>query len=185
MTKFCIETYINNLPENTEIINVNNKQIKFLPDLTRFTNLEALYCDNNQLLTIPSLNANLCELICSYNQLTTLPTLNENLQILCCNNNQLTNLPSLNKNLKTFWYDNNPIYEIINSHKFVIIKKKINILHTFCHLYYCLKFKKQFRDLLWKKIREPKIIQKYHPSYLLKFLKDDNEDIDMVLNNWL
>jgi hypothetical protein len=37
--------------------------------------------------------------------------------------------------------------------------------------------------LLWK-IREPKIMQKYHPSYLDEFLKDENIDIDMVLDNW-
>ena len=42
MTEFCIETYINNLPENTEIINVNGRQLNYLPDLTRFTNLQIL-----------------------------------------------------------------------------------------------------------------------------------------------
>ena len=61
----------------------------------------------------------------------------------------------------------------------------MQILYKFCHLYYCLKFKKQFRDLLWKKIREPKIIQNYHPIYLNNILTDENIDIDMVLNNWI
>jgi hypothetical protein len=98
-------------------------------------------------------------------------------------------LPTLNKNLRLLLtYDYNPIYEIIDSHNLFIINKKIQILHKFCYLYYCLKFKTQFRDFLWKKIREPKIIQNYHPSYLNKLLIDDaegTEDLDMVLNSWL
>ena len=86
------------------------------------------------------------------------------------------------------YYYNNPIYEIIDSNNLFIINNKLQILHKFCNLYYCLKFKTQFRDLLWKNIREPKIMKKYHPSYLNKLLIDDVEgtkDIDIVLNSWL
>jgi hypothetical protein len=102
----------------------------------------------------------------------------------------VASLPTLNINLQELYYNNNPIYEIIDSNNLFIIKQKLKILHTFCHLYYCLKFKTQFRDFLWKKIREPKIIQKYHPSYLNKLLIDDAEgtedlDINMVLNSWI
>jgi uncharacterized protein with von Willebrand factor type A (vWA) domain len=64
-----------------------------------------------------------------------------------------------------------------------IIVKKLKILYNFRNLYYCLKFKQHFRHLLWK-IREPKIIKKYHPSYLIKFLTDENIDMDVVLDNW-
>ena len=74
MTDFCIETYIINLPENTEIINVNCKKLNYLPDLKRFKNLQILNCSNNKL--------------------TLLPKLNEKLQTLHCHNNQLTELPS-------------------------------------------------------------------------------------------
>ena len=106
-----IETYINNLEENTHTINVlrvSSCSLNYLPEVTRFKHLWILNCSNNQ-------------------------------------------------------------------------------LHTFCHLYYCLKFKTQFRDLLWKKIREAKIIQNYHPSYLKQLLTDENEnvDINMVLNSWV
>jgi hypothetical protein len=185
MTEFCIETYINNLPENTEIINITSKQIKYLPDVSRFKYLRSLNCSNNQLVALPTLNENLRELYCNNNQLVVLPTLNKHLQLLNCANNQLVTLPTLNENLQELYYDNNPIYEIIDSNNLFIINKKLKILHKFCYLYYCLKFKTQFRDFLWKKIREPKIIQKYHPSYFDEFLKDDNDNLDMVLDNWL
>ena len=92
MTEFCIETYINNLPENTEIINVNGRQLNYLPDLTRFTNLQILYCYNNHLTELPTLNENLQELYCYNNHLTELPTLNEKLKKLFCHNNQLISI---------------------------------------------------------------------------------------------
>ena len=119
-----------------------------------------------------------------------LPPLNESLQRLHCYNNQLVILPTLNANLEELHYNNNPIYEIIDSNDLFIINTKLQILHKFCYLYYCLKFKTQFRNLLWQKIREPKIMKNYHPSYLNKLLIDDNEgtedlDIDMVLNSWV
>jgi Leucine-rich repeat (LRR) protein len=114
-----------------------------------------------------------------------LPTLNENLHTLGCSNNQLRTLPTLTENLEELYFHTNPIYKIIYSNNLFIIKQNLKILHEFCHLYYCLKFKKQFRDLLWKKIREPKIIQNYHPSYLEELLTDENVDIDVVLNSWL
>ena len=162
-----IETYLNSLSEDILTLNIECKGITSLPDLTRFKNLKELYCYNNQL--------------------TQLPPLNESLQRLHCYNNQLVILPTLNANLQHLYYNNNLIYEIIDSNDLFIINKKLQILHKFCYLYYCLKFKTQFRDLLWKKIREPKIMKNYHPSYLNKLLIDGTEDldIDLLLNSWI
>ena len=180
MTEFCIETYINGLPENIEFIDVNSRQLNHLPDLTRFKNLKILCCYNNRLTKLPPLNINLQQLYCSNNQLTKLPSLNVALQILHCYNNQLTELPSLNENLvelycfnnqlltmpplndniEQLYYNNNPIYEIIDSNNLFIINKKLKILHKFCHLYYCLKFKTQFRNLLWQKNKRTKNYEK-------------------------
>jgi hypothetical protein len=36
---------------------------------------------------------------------------------------------------------------------------------------------------LWVKIREPKIQQMYDPIYLIENLKEE-DDLDLVLNNW-
>jgi Leucine-rich repeat (LRR) protein len=210
MERFNIESYINSLDENIEHIDVSNKNIKYIPDLSRFKNLKELYCHKNYLTSLPTLNENLETLYCYENNLIFLPVLNKNLKTLYCDNNlltrlpilnenlvclscginKLTYLPSLNEKLKYIFFDNNIVHEIINNNSYImnynyitIIKEKIKILNNFRYLYYCLKFKKQFRDWLWKKIREPKIIKKYHPCHLIKNLNIDT-DLDNFLNNW-
>lgn len=47
----------------------------------------------------------------------------------------------------------------------------------------CLKYKKQFRDWLWIKVRLPRIEQKYHPDNLLKLLElcDDETNLDDLI----
>jgi len=89
----------------------------------------------------------------------------------------------LNEKLETIGYNKNPIYEIINSDVIEIIKQQMRVLNQFRYLYYCLKFKKQFRDWLWVKIREPKIRLKYSHAYLVEHLHE-NTDLDELLSNW-
>ena len=65
-------------------------------------------------------------------------------------------------------------------------KKNILTINNFRYLFYCLKFKNQFRKYLWEKIRESKIIKKYSPNYLIENLIENfNEDLDKVLNDWI
>ena len=127
-----------------------------------------LYCDNNQLTDIHSLNLTLQRLCCNNNRLTSLPVLNPKLEILCCSTN--------------------PINNIINSGNINVIKKKVQTLYNFRHLYYSLKYKNKFRYLLWVKVREPKIQEYYSPQNLIKLLggidESDEEQIDNVLSNW-
>ena len=195
------KSYLNSLPDNITQLDVSNRGLTSL-DVRRFTNLKELYCHHNQLtclhlnnnlelldcyqnrLTSLHLNQNLQILACPDNQLTSLH-LNENLQQLNCNSNQLTSL-HLNEKLQIIHYYYNPIYEIIGDIEYNDIdkiKQKMQILNNFRYLYYCLKFKKRFRDLLWVKIREPKIRKKYSHSYLLEHLHEDT-DLDELLKNW-
>jgi hypothetical protein len=83
------------------------------------------------------------------------------------------------------FYFNNPIYEIINSFDINIIKQRLKILNNFRYLYYCLKFKKQFRNWLWVRVREPKIREKFHYNYLIKNLSNEEANLDKVLDNWI
>jgi Leucine-rich repeat (LRR) protein len=136
------------------------------------------------LTTLPDLNENLETLYCSLNRLTTLPHLNEKLELLHCQFNKLTILPKLNEKLIACILYENPIFDIINNNNIEIIKKNLKVLNNFRFLYYSLKFKKHLRDLLWVKIREPKIIKRYSHDYLVKNLHEDT-DLDELLEKWI
>ena len=185
-----IETYFNSLSEDILILNVSGRSITSLPNLTRFKNLQKLYCFNNELTYLPTLPQNLEELYCSNNKLTSLPMLPETLERLFCYNNQLTLLPTLPQNLKILSYSNIAIYKPVNSNSLINyrinliqIKKNVQIINNFRHLYYCLKFKKQLRKWLWEKVREPNVKKLYNPIYLIENLGDE-DDLDTILNNW-
>ena len=126
-----VETYLNSLSEDILTLDISCKGIKSfpdltrfknleilycfcneltsLPDLTRFKNLEVLYCSNNKLTSFSTLPQNLKELDCSDNQLTSLCTLPQNLKILYCDENQLTSLDNLPQNLKELYCRDNPL----------------------------------------------------------------------------
>ena len=75
-----------------------------MPDLTRFKNIEILYCEDNEL--------------------TSLPTLPQNLQKLYCYSNNLTSLPSLSKNLEELTCYNNTIFEIVDNNSYSLFEIK-------------------------------------------------------------
>ena len=170
------------LNEKLEILYCYNNKLTFLHLNEK---LEKLYSSNNQLTSL-HLNENLKTLDCSKNQLTILQ-LNEKLEILHCQFNKLTILPLFDEHLIICFYYCNPICEIINPYDKIInckqINQKLRVLNQFRYLYYCLKFKKQLRDWLWVKIREPKIREKYSHNYLVENLHEDT-DLDELLNNW-
>jgi hypothetical protein len=66
------------------------------------------------------------------------------------------------------------------------LDKNLKTLYKFKFLFYTLKYKQQFRYILWEKIRRPKIEAKYHPSNLQKMIDDVNEDDDVaeLLEKW-
>ena len=68
--------------------------------------------------------------------------------------------------------------------QWIYVKKQIQILNNFRHLYWCLKFKKQLKKWLWERIREPKIMKQYHPNYLFENLRKDT-DLNKFLDNLL
>jgi Leucine-rich repeat (LRR) protein len=102
-----MEKYLNRLPSDTERIDISYFRLTIFPTelLSRFKQLSALNCSNNQLRIIPSLNdySFLEELNCSSNQLISLPPLNTSLKNLRCENNQLTSLPPLPSSLEVLY----------------------------------------------------------------------------------
>ena len=197
---FNIEDYINSLPLDTTDIDLTNRGLKYLPDLTRFKQLIRLYCFNNYLTELPPLNNTLKVLVCSLNQLTELPPLNNDLTFLDCSYNQLTKLPSLNNKLEQIYCYRNQLTELpVLNNKLVILfcsdnnifnknnnnnnKNIIQTLRNFRYTYYLLKFKKHFKRWLWEKVREPKIMAKFHPSHLDELLETD--DLEVFLDDWI
>lgn len=185
----CIENQLVTLPclpESLTHLFCNHNHLVTLPQLPN--KLELLCCNDNQLTWLPYLPTKLERLFCNNNKLSTLPYLPKNLDSLFCRDNQLTWLPVLNiktTNLWSGWCDNNPIQVIIynKTTNIEIAKLRIQILYNFRHLYYSLKFKKQFKYWLWCKIREPKIRLQYHPNILLNNLHEDT-DLDEFLQNY-
>ncbi len=55
----AIESYLNSLSKDISTLDISSKDIEYLPDLTRFKNLEVLSCSNNQLTSLPTLPPNL------------------------------------------------------------------------------------------------------------------------------
>lgn len=78
---------------NTLTLHVGNSNISSLEGISAFSNLQHLYCEDNNLISLPSLPLSLLELACFNNQLTLLPSLPTGILILQCSNNQLTSLP--------------------------------------------------------------------------------------------
>ena len=178
-TLYCENNHLTSLHlnKNLQLLNCSGNE---LTSLHLNEKLETLSCSGNDLTSL-HLNEKLKTLNCSHNQLTCLH-LNKKVEILNCSFNQLNYL-YLNEQLERIAYHNNPIYEIINGYDANIVKQRMRILNQFRYFYYCLKFKKQLRDWLWVKIREPKIIIKYSHAYLLEHLHEDT-DLDELLDNW-
>jgi Leucine-rich repeat (LRR) protein len=181
------------LPANLQYLYCSSNPLRSLPTLP--ANLQQLYCVSNKLTSLPTLPANLLHLYCSDNQLTALPELPEHLQNLHFAHNELTSMPNLPENIDSFGYQFNPIWQTIsriiyrhhiysNIDSLTAIKKINTILNSFRHLYYSLQLKHKFTQLLWERLRRPKIENKFNPKYLIANLKED-ADLDGFLEEWI
>jgi len=176
---YCFGNKLTELPplnNNLKYLSCHRNNLTELPPLNN--NLEYLDCFGNNLTKLPPLNNNLNYLSCARNQLTELPPLNNTLTHLYCYSNQLTWLPPLNNELQgLICYHNNIYNKNINNTNI------IKILRNFRNTYYLLKFKKHFKRWLWEKVREPKIMAKFHPSHLTHLL--DSDDLEVFLEDWI
>ena len=82
MHMFNIENYLSSFSNNVEELDISDKNLIVLPDLSRFFNLKKLICDHNYLTSLPPLNENLEYINCSYNHLTSLHSLPYSLEKL-------------------------------------------------------------------------------------------------------
>ena len=82
------------------ILMINKENLNELEHLSEYINLKELYCNGNNLKSLPELPKKLIFLGCEYNDLTTLPELPNTLENLICHDNKLKVLPELPKGLK-------------------------------------------------------------------------------------
>ena len=106
---FNVEAYLSRLSVYVYTINVAQKRLQHIPQLSlcRFSSLLGLYCYNNLLRQLPKLPDTLHTLECNENHLTTLPDLPRSLAVLIADNNILTCLPKLPQSLTTLSIQNN------------------------------------------------------------------------------
>lgn len=101
-----IDQYLDSLDAfKVREINVNDKGLTYIPaSIIRFTKLQILHCENNQLTELPQLPDSLEQLHCDNNLLIQLSPLDSNgnqlpmpatLGYLKCSNNHLTVIPTL------------------------------------------------------------------------------------------
>ena len=191
-TLYCDHNELTHLPElNSSLIKLScyNNQLTQLPELNN--HLKVLSCEHNLLTQLPKINSSLKKLYCHHNKLTQLPELNSSLIELWCSSNLLTQMPELNSSLAYLYCQNNKFPFKISNGGYLLHEKinefnlKFKCLKRFKELYYLLKFKSQFRDWLWIKVRLPRIQNQYHPDNLSEFLCCVNdEDLDKRLDNW-
>ena len=95
--------------ENLQGLNCENNQLISLPSMP---NLQVLNCENDQLTSLPSM-PNLRVLCCRNNRLTSLPSY-PNLQVLYCQNNQLNSLPSYPNLRELYCYNNDGLFRRVS-----------------------------------------------------------------------
>ena len=117
-------------------LNVSNSNISSLQGLNYFTNLEELYCNNNQLTTLDvSSNVNLYYINCKNNFLTTIDTssINDLAFGINCENNLLTSLnlkgigSTFNYAFNALSYGYNPNLEYICINSYVDISNPFSL----------------------------------------------------------
>ena len=81
-------------------LDLSNKQLNALPDLSKYTNLEILNCYNNNLTSLDNLPTTLKKLNCNHNNITNLDNLPPNLKKLKCSNTKIICLDYLPQNLQ-------------------------------------------------------------------------------------
>lgn len=170
------------LPSGLRYLNASYNGLTHLPNLP--VSLISLAVIHNNLICLPHLPSSLHELYCGDNEIEYLPKLPNTLNSLYVDNNEIRILPELPISLRDIDIENNPLaFDIENKrirvdynetslrHKGILeLRTKIdtilNVLYRVKHLFYSLKFKKHFHNLLWVKIREPKTRLNYHPDNL-------------------
>jgi Leucine-rich repeat (LRR) protein len=109
-----MQSYIDSLDDSITELNLYDKQLTCLPDLSKFKQLTKLDCGYNQITELNNLPNSITILYCSNNQITELNNLANSITTLDCYNNQITELNNLANSITTLHCYNNQITELNN-----------------------------------------------------------------------
>ncbi len=170
------------IPNSIINLFISNNRITHLPPLP--TSLENLHCDHNPLLKINAFPCKLATLFASHTNIMNIPPLTPKLVLVDVSYSKLY-IPPINTANKftMFMYANTPLYDMVGNLPMNTLTK----LNKFRELYFTLKFKAQFRKLLWEHIREKVAMERYAPSKLNEILYiagDDGNLLDTLINAW-
>jgi len=130
-------------------------------------------CSYNEIEILPVFPRELEFFECNYNKIKWFHSFPPNVYHIDCSNNLLETFPEITQRNIHLNCDHNPITEIIDKNpnrynhlRYIDIRKNINILYRFRQLFYLLKikFSKKLKNLLWERIRKPKIMALYSPE---------------------
>ena len=114
LSMISVIDYLNSLNVNVKEINLSNKELTVLPDLSRFTNLKKLDCSFNKIKKINNLPEGLENLYCENNQIKELNNFPKGLKVLVCHNNKIKKLDNLPEGFEGLGCSYNEIQELNN-----------------------------------------------------------------------
>ncbi len=168
-----VRAYCNNirrLPaqfnQSLKELDVSANKVEYLPTALN-DHLEKLYCSHNNIYELPKLNARLKILHCNFNLLRVLPDDLKNVVELNCNENEIQRIPPLHR-VQRISCANNKIAELAPLSPLITkiniihnpianyilwpkpksveeIRKRVETIHRFKYLFYCVKLRSKFR----------------------------------------
>jgi len=91
------KSYLDSLPLNIPIIDISNKGLTELDDLSKFTKLKVLHMQNNNITQLPILPSSCFYINCSGNPNLDIVSLPSTIRTLYCNRRQISGNFSVNK----------------------------------------------------------------------------------------
>ncbi len=164
---FDIQSYLDNLPDDVLVINLEKRKLNNIPSLVRFTKLVELNCKNNKLKFLPELPKSLQVLNCAHNVITLLSDLPDGLKELDCAFNSIEKIARLPNDLTKFICNDNLLTSLPN------LPANLSMLNC------------SFNKLLCLPILPKKLLHLYCSSNELEFLPvipDSCTDIRYSLN---
>jgi Leucine-rich repeat (LRR) protein len=131
-SQFNVEAYFDSLPINISHIDINDKNLSYIPtSIIRFSKLKYLECSYNKLTSLPLLPDSLTHLFCDHNELTYLPKLPKSLKYLQCTHNRLLQLPIIPDHLRHIKCNNNQLTSLPIMHDYSNILFYSNPVHDY------------------------------------------------------